>query len=318
MKVRIASLVLAFFMICSCAAPAFAAGGTLKTGVAYVNASALRLRSRPSTSAQTLAYGYRDEAVVVLGKVGAWYQVNYNLQDGYMHSDYLKFLAKENIELGYGRVNGTAVNVRSGPSTSNAVVGRANLGDSAYIIGINNQWLRVIHGDSLGYIRSDYVDLTEIPYENQASDKEPIFYTRGISTGVAPSAEALQSKVDNIARQRIVNTAKQYIGAPYVWGGTSPKGFDCSGFVQFVFAKHDVSLPRTSSQQWGVGSWVSRENLRPGDLVFFNTNGQGVSHVGIYIGNGQFIHSSSSRGIMISELSNRYWAPRYIGAKQVL
>lgn len=318
MKVRIASLVLAFFMICGCAAPALAAGGTLKTGVAYVTASALRLRSMPSTGSQTLAYGYRDEAVVVLGKVGAWYQVSYNLQTGYMHSDYLRFLAKENIELGYGRVNGSSVNVRSGPGTGNAIVGRANLGDSAYIIGINDQWLRVIHGDSLGYIRSDYVDLTEIPYENRASSKEPIFYIDGKSTGTIPSAQALKGKTDGLARQEIVNTAKQYIGVPYVWGGTSPKGFDCSGFVQYVFAKHGVSLPRTSSQQWGVGSPVSRDALRAGDLVFFNTNGQGVSHVGIYIGNGQFIHASSSRGIMISELSNSYWSPRYVGAKQVL
>ncbi len=318
MKVRIASLVLAFFVICSCAAPAFAAGGTLKTGVAYVNASALRLRSEPSTGSQTLALGYQGEAVVVLGKVGAWYQVSYNLQVGYMHSDYLKFLSKENIELGYGRVNGTAVNVRSGPGTSYAVVGQADLGDSAYIIGINNQWFRVIYGDSLGYIRSDYVDLTEIPYENRASDQEPLFYIGGKSTGVAPSADALRQKTNGTARQEIVNTAKQYIGAPYAWGGTSPSGFDCSSFVQFVFAKHGVSLPRTSSQQWSVGSSVSRANLQPGDLVFFNTSGQGVSHVGIYIGNGQFIHASSSRGIIISELSSSYWSPRYIGAKQIL
>ncbi|KUO59469.1 MAG: hypothetical protein APF84_19380 [Gracilibacter sp. BRH_c7a] len=116
----------------------------------------------------------------------------------------------------------------------------------------------------------------------------------------------------------IINTAKQYIGVKYVWGGTSPSGFDCSGFVQYVFAKNGVTLPRVSRDQYNIGSKVDFNNLQPGDLVFFTLNGDTVvNHLGIYIGDGQFIHASSSKGVVISSFSS-YWTSSYSGAKRVL
>ncbi len=118
------------------------------------------------------------------------------------------------------------------------------------------------------------------------------------------------------AGQAIVATAMNYIGVPYVWGGESPSGFDCSGYVQYVFNVHNIWLPRNSSQQYGVGTAISKSALQPGDLVFFGTSG--VSHVGIYVGDGQFIHCSTSRGVIISELNSSYWSIRYIGAKRVV
>ncbi|MBE6976703.1 MAG: NlpC/P60 family protein [Ruminococcaceae bacterium] len=319
---RIASLVLAFFLFIAAAAPqANAAGGSIKTGIAFVNASSLRLRSSPSTSSTTLDYAYNDEVVILLGKTGSWYKVIYNLQTGYMHSDYLDVTTRENAELGYGRVNGSSVNIRSGPSTGYAAITKAKAGDKAYIIGINNQWLKIIYGDSIGYIRSDYLDLTEIPYENRDSQKSPLFFRGGKSTGVAPSASALNggSQSASPTGQKIVNTAKQYIGVPYVWGGTSPKGFDCSGLVQYVFKAHGISLPRTTKQQWTVGASISKQQLKVGDLVFFaNTYTSGISHVGIYVGNNQFIHASSSQGVIISSLSNTYWAAHYYGCRSII
>jgi cell wall-associated NlpC family hydrolase len=116
----------------------------------------------------------------------------------------------------------------------------------------------------------------------------------------------------------IIATAKRYIGVPYRFGGVTPKGFDCSGYVQFVFNQHDKTLPRAADVQYKTGKFVLRSQLQPGDLVFFTTYEAGPSHNGIYVGNGQFIHASSSRGVMISKLDDSYWKPRYHGSRRVL
>lgn len=108
------------------------------------------------------------------------------------------------------------------------------------------------------------------------------------------------------------------IGTKYVSGGTSTNGFDCSGFTMFVFDKIGINLPHQSGSQYQMGSAVSRDEMRPGDLVFFNTNGKGVSHVGIYVGDGDFAHASSSRGVTISSLNDSYYVNRYVGAKRIM
>lgn len=116
----------------------------------------------------------------------------------------------------------------------------------------------------------------------------------------------------------IVAAATDYIGVPYVFGGTSPYGFDCSGYVQYVFAKSGISLPRTADVQYEVGTPISTTDLVSGDLVFFSTYTYGASHVGIYVGDGQFIHASSSRGVTIDSLGSSYWSSHYIGARRIL
>ena len=319
LSTRIVSLMLTIFLFIGIFSTGVHAAGTqIKTGIAFVDASALRLRSAPNNTSTTLDYAYDNEVVVLLGKSGDWYKVIYNLQTGYMHSRYLDVSSRENAELGYGRVTGNKVNIRSGPGTGYGALTSANVNDKAYIIGINNQWFKIIYKDVIGYIRSDYLDLTQIPYENRDSENTPLFFRGGQSTGVAPSASALKQNSGTATAQAIITTARKYIGVPYVWGGSTPKGFDCSGFVQYVFNAHGISLPRTSKQQYAVGSWVSKSNLQPGDLVFFDTSGSGISHLGIYIGDNQFIHASSSKGVIISSLSNTYWAPRYYGARRIL
>jgi peptidoglycan DL-endopeptidase CwlO len=133
----------------------------------------------------------------------------------------------------------------------------------------------------------------------------------GLSVNVSASESSTGGKVSSIA--------KQYLGTPYAFGGTSPNGFDCSGFILFVFNKVGVSLPRTSADQFNVGTSITKPNLQPGDLVFFkNTYKQGISHTGIYIGNNKFI-SAANNGVEIDSINDPYyWGPKYAGAKRVV
>ena len=118
--------------------------------------------------------------------------------------------------------------------------------------------------------------------------------------------------------RRIVASSMQYLGVPYVFGGTTPNGFDCSGYVRYVFANAGIYLPRTADAQYECGYPVSTSELVPGDLVFFSTYEAGASHVGIYLGDGNFINASSSRGVSIASLYSSYWGSCYIGARRVM
>lgn len=337
-SIRVTSMVLAVIMALTCVSIcASAAGGEIKSGIGFVTASALRLRSEPNTDSQTIDVAYNGEVVVVVDQIGDWYKVIYDLQDGYMHSDYLSVLDRENAELGYGRINDTYVNVRTGPSTDYSVVRMSNEGDLAYIIGLNCGWYKVIYGEDICYIRSDYVDLTEVPYENDASNKSPLFFRGGVSIGVSPSASLLNSSSGNTGSsdtgsssgsisenasigQQMADKALTYNGYPYVWGGASPStGFDCSGLVYYIAKCFGYSIPHGSTSQYAYGTYVEKSDLQPGDFVFFeNTYTEGISHVGIYLGNGDFIHASSSEtGVKISNLNEAYYINHYYGARRI-
>ena len=346
---RILSLVLALVLMCSILPVNTYAKGDIMYGVAWVNGNNLRLRSAASTGSTILDAAAKGEVVVVVGQQGDWYKVVYDLQVGYMHGDYLKVLTKENVELGYGKINGNSVNLRSGPSTSNASVAKGYKGDSAYIIGINEGWYKVIFGSKICYIRSDYLDLTEVPYENKGSSNSPKFFENGKSTGVAPSASALNggtsdsgsssgstesgstsdsgntsgstgstesTETTTVTGALIVETAKKYLGTPYLWGGEDPSGFDCSGFVYYVYNSLGIKISRTQATMYAKGTPVAKEDLQPGDIVFFqNTYKEGISHCGIYVGDGQFIHSPSSGEVVsYDSLSSTYYTEHWYGA----
>ncbi|NQX47674.1 C40 family peptidase [Paenibacillus tritici] len=119
-------------------------------------------------------------------------------------------------------------------------------------------------------------------------------------------------------RSKLDQEVSEVMGTPYKWGGTRvSEGFDCSGFILYIFGKFNLDLPRTSKSQASAGDYVAKSDLRPGDLVFFETGGNGISHAGIYVGDNKFAHSSSSNGVTITKLSSGYYKDKYVTARRI-
>lgn len=303
----------------------------LMDGIGFVTATNLILRAGPSTDSAVLGSAPRNDVVVIVSKHGDWYKVIHNLKEGYMHGDYLNVQNPGHSELGYGKITGYGVNLRKGPSTDHHVVTMGTKGNTAYILGLENGWYRVIFGNDICYIRSDYLALTQYPYENNASPNSPKFYRGGKSTGTEPSAEALYGSTGNqggsgntgstsgLTGQQVVDFAKKFLGTPYKWGGTTPAGFDCSGFVYYVYNSLGYKMPRMINDMNKQGTYVAKANLKPGDVVIFqNTYASGLSHVGIYVGDGKFIHSPNSRSVVsYADLYSTYYINHYYGARRI-
>ena len=266
-------------------------------GAGCTTGSSLRMRAETSTSSEIITTLDKSVAVAILDDTTeGWYQVAYNGKTGYVSADYL-LVDQDNVFETYGRVNGDGVNVRSGASTEAEVLASVNTGTIVTVNGLVDGWYDVTcqYGTE-GYIRSDFLDLTKDATSSTASGSG------------------------------IVDTAMKHLGTRYVYGGASPSGFDCSGFTMYVYSQHGYSLPHTATGQWqsGLGSRVySIGELQPGDLVFFNdpsrNAGKACSHAGIYIGSGQFIHSSSSKsnGVIISDLTSGYYNTYFVGGIHV-
>ena len=272
---------------------ATALAADIATGAGCTTGSSLRLRAEPSTSASVVTTLDKSVAVAILDdSVDGWYKIAYNGSTGYVSADYLN-VDQDNVFTTYGRVNSDGVNVRSDASTDSSVLATIEEDAIVTVNGLVDGWYDVTceYGTE-GYIRSDFLDLTESSSSN--SD--------------------------------IAATAKQYLGTGYVYGGASPRGFDCSGFTMYVYSQHGYSLPHSATSQWqsGLGTRVySISELQPGDLVFFNdpsrNAGKACSHAGIYTGDGQFIHSSSSRsgGVIVSSLTSGYYQTYFVGGIHV-
>lgn len=272
---------------------ATALAADIATGAGCTTGSSLRLRAEPSTSASVVTTLDKSVAVAILDdSVDGWYKIAYNGSTGYVSADYLN-VDQDNVFTTYGRVNSDGVNVRSDASTDSSVLATIEEDAIVTVNGLVDGWYDVTceYGTE-GYIRSDFLDLTESSSSN--SD--------------------------------IAATAKQYLGTGYVYGGASPRGFDCSGFTMYVYSQHGYSLPHSATSQWqsGLGTRVySISELQPCDLVFFNdpsrNAGKACSHAGIYTGDGQFIHSSSSRsgGVIVSSLTSGYYNTYFVGGIHV-
>lgn len=275
------------------------AGSAFATSIggATVNAYWLNFRSQPSASSTILTAVPQGSVVVVGAKANdGWYKVVYKGTVGYMSSKYVTFSEALDGNFGTGNTYGVGVNMRSGPSLSASVIGKFSNGVKMTVLGVYGGWYKVQYGAMTGYIYSDYFSLNG-----------------GVSgiTSVSP----LSTKGD-----AIVTTAKKYLGTPYVWGGTSPSGFDCSGLVYYVYKENGYTINRTSATIYNNGVAVERENLQTGDVICFtNSAGTAVGHVGIYIGDGQFIHASSGDGkVIISNLSNSYYNSHYVVARRIV
>ena len=277
------------------AVSALAAEGDIAIGAGATTGSSLRMRAEASTSSSIITTLDKNVAVAVLDDtLDGCYKVSFDGNSGYVSADFLQ-IDQDNIFQSYCRVNADGVNVRSSASTDGEVLASVNSGTIVTVTGLVDGWYSVTcqYGTE-GYIRSDFVDLT---------------------------ASSISS-----SNSSIISFAKQYLGTRYSYGGASPSGFDCSGFTMYVYKQFGYSLPHTATGQWqsGIGTKVySIGALQAGDLVFFNdpsrNAGKACSHAGIYIGGGQFIHSSSSKsnGVIISDLTSGYYNTYFVGGIHV-
>ena len=186
-----------------------------------------------------------------------------------------------------GTITASALNVRSQPSTESQSLGLLPYGASVELSQQVGSWYEISFMDQVGYIFGEYVKVTD-------------------------KSETKEEKATEL-----IEIAKQYIGTPYVYGGTGPNGFDCSGFVQHVYKKMGITLPRTSYSQANVGTYVTYDELMPGDIVCFGVNS--INHVGIYVGDGQFIHSPrTGYTVCIAPMSGGSYNGKFRYARRVM
>ena len=328
-------------------------GAVIGTGV--------RMRSQPNTNSSVLGYYSNGVTMTVLGSVDGWYKASYNGKTGYVSASYMRispdnvYSAAKN-----GSVNGSAVRMRMGPSTDFAVIGSYNKGTEVKISGEYAGWYEVSVSGKYGYIKKDYVKVGSAAVSEPEKTMDSVgtitgnsvrmrsgpgtgysvigYYNKGIQVNVTGqtgnwyavtykglkgyiSADYVKLGTSNALADQIVATAKEYLGTPYVWGGTSPKGFDCSGFVYYVYQQYGYQLQRRASLQYANnGVSVSKSQLQPGDLVFFSDSVDPIGHVGMYIGDGYFIHASSGKGcVCITALEgSSYYINHYTGAKRII
>lgn len=264
-------------------------------GAGTVTADALRLRSTPATEGEILATVSSGTSVVVLDEAeDGWYKVNYNSVEGYMSGEYLDVATKAETDLGYGQVDtdGDTLNMRAGASTSFDSLCSIPSGTVLELEGIYEGWYKVTYAGNTGYVSSEYIAITTEP--------------------AAAASSALG--------EQLVALAKQYLGTPYVLGGNGPSSFDCSGFTKYIYAQFGYSLNRTATDQLQNGVSISRDELQPGDLVFFRyRTSKPVSHVGIYIGGGEFIHASTNRYVVqIDQMNSGHYDNVYVYARRIL
>ncbi|WP_088188907.1 NlpC/P60 family protein [Desulfosporosinus sp. FKA] len=286
--------------------------GTKTVGI--VTASALNLRQTDVSTSKVLTAIPKNTQVDVISKNPSnWYNVKYNGQTGWVSGAYLilKTVTDTSSETtpsaisGNGKtisvitktvgiVTASALNLRKTDAATSAVLTTIPKNTQVEVIAKNTgNWYNVSYNGQTGWVSGLYLTVKTVT-----------------DTASVPEVSRSDSS-------KLVDDALSLIGVPYVFGGNSRSGFDCSGYTQYVFKGVGISLPRTAEEQFKSGVSVSREQLQAGDLVFFSTYAPGASHVGIYIGGGKFIAADSNKGICISNLDDPYYKSSYLGARRI-
>lgn len=234
----------------------------------------------------------------------------------------------ENTNLSFtkGYINSSSVNVRKEPSTSSQILTTLILNTGVTLTAQTDEWYKIEYGDYNGYIHKSLISENPVATSRNGEAREALIEEEKAEAAANAQQEQSQSEpvvsanVSSGAGERIVSFAKQYLGYSYVYGGTTPGGgFDCSGFVYYVFNSCGYSLSRSCSVQAQSGTAVSRANLQPGDILFFNNTSNGsIGHTGIYIGDGRFIHAANPRrGVVTDTINSGYYNTYYYSARRV-
>ena len=262
--------------------------GYTNLGMSVISSGNLNIRQEASTDSEVVGILTNHNACELLEDAGDWYKVTSGKVTGYVNKQYLvtgdeaESIAEQEIKT-VATVNTETLNVRAEKSTEAAVLSQVGNSEAFTVNSVADGWVEISVDDSVGYISQDYVTLAQaLP---TAKTIEQVKYGDGVSD----------------VRASVVSYALQFVGNRYVWGGTSlEKGVDCSGFTMRILGKYGISLPHSSRAQPSYGTKISASEAKPGDLFFYGS-GRSISHVAIYIGNGQIVHASNKRdGIKVS------------------
>ena len=276
-----------------------------------VSGTDVRVRSGAGTGYDILKTLDKGTLVELTVQEGDWYRISYDGARGYIASQYVTRYDSATGLSGAGKVTADVLNIRSAPKSGSTSLGTASHGAVLTVTGIEGSWFAVSYNGVSGYVASQYVLICSPSTADTSAPETP---------EETPAETPADNPAATVSGSEIVSLAQQYLGVPYVYGGSSPSGFDCSGFTMYIFAQVGVKLPHGATSQLSYGASVSRSELQPGDLVFFQDYGAVASHVGIYIGGDQFIHASSSyyngHCVVISSLTETYYNSHYYTARR--
>lgn len=280
-----------------------------------VSGTDVRVRSGAGTGYDILKTLDKGTLVELTVQEGDWYRISYDGARGYIASQYVTRYDSATGLSGAGKVTADVLNIRSAPKSGSTSLGTASHGAVLTVTGIEGSWFAVSYNGVSGYVASQYVLICSPSMADTSAPETP-----EETPAETPDEMPADNPAATVSGSEIVSLAQQYLGVPYVYGGSSPSGFDCSGFTMYIFAQVGVKLPHGATSQLSYGASVSRSELQPGDLVFFQDYGAVASHVGIYIGGDQFIHASSSSGnsrcVTVSSLAESYYANHYYTARR--